>query len=151
MKSSCPTYHDLKAWLDRELSAPRAADVERHVEMCDGCRRQAEDFRALSTRIGCALEPAPPSIDVARVREVAVLARRDADGAVRWLRRVAAVAAVLLLSSSLFNVLLPPDRPASPYSALPPDEESADATRATIDPEYSVVVEPVGSTIRTKE
>lgn len=143
--SNCPISNELKAWLDGELLAARSQELAHHVESCDSCRRQSDDFRSLSTLIGAALEPAPPSFDTGLIRERAALARGRADGAVCLLQRGAAAAAVLLVSSLLFNVLSPPERPTSPYAALPPDEESADPTRATIDPEYSVAADPVGS------
>ena len=128
--------------------ATRSQELARHVESCDGCRRQADDFRTLSTFIGAALESAAPSFDSARIREHAELARSRADGAVQWLRRGAAAAAVLLVSSLLFNVLSPPERPTSPNWGLPFEVESADSTFETIDPEYSVVAEPLHSRAR---
>ena len=44
----CDAQRKLVAWLDGELSADEALAVERHVESCEGCRRQCAFLRNAS-------------------------------------------------------------------------------------------------------
>ena len=44
----CDFSGKLIAWLDRELPADEAAEVERHLEFCSECRSDADAFRRVS-------------------------------------------------------------------------------------------------------
>lgn len=44
----CDYSGKLIAWLDRELSADEAAEVERHLEFCSECRSDTDAFRRVS-------------------------------------------------------------------------------------------------------
>jgi hypothetical protein len=44
----CDVQGKLIAWLDRELPADQASEVERHVERCEECRRWVATYRHLS-------------------------------------------------------------------------------------------------------
>lgn len=43
--------HQLFAYLDRELDAATAAEIERHLETCRGCFSRAEFEKQLKARI----------------------------------------------------------------------------------------------------
>jgi hypothetical protein len=45
----CDFSGKLIAWLDRELPAEAAADVERHLELCAECRSRLEEYRHVTT------------------------------------------------------------------------------------------------------
>ena len=97
---ACEHYERrIKAWLDGELDAASAADVESHVAACAGCRARAADFRRLAECIrALASEPAPPPRLGAILAATERSAREERE-TVRFLRRVALAAAGVLLSS----------------------------------------------------
>src|SRR5437867_1359185 len=90
----------IKAWLDGELSAAQAAEMERHALECADCRLIAENYRQISARLKSfsALDvrvPAPGVIR-ARARKIQLKEAR----VIRILRRVAAIAALFLITTS---------------------------------------------------
>lgn len=55
---SCSEIHEyLFAFLDNELDAPLSIELQRHLERCHGCAREAEIERAIRRQLGCALQP----------------------------------------------------------------------------------------------
>lgn len=88
----------LKAFLDRELDLPRRELIERHLEVCASCREVLRDYRELSILLGSGV-PDVPSPPREIVESWARLASEETRTTVCWLRRVAAVAASLLVAS----------------------------------------------------
>jgi anti-sigma factor RsiW len=94
-----PHERRIKAWLDGELDAASAADVESHVAACASCRARSADFRRLAECIrALASEPAPPP-RLAAILAATERSAREERETVRFLRRVALAAAGVLLSS----------------------------------------------------
>jgi anti-sigma factor RsiW len=61
MPIKCPEVQDqLSAWLDGELAPEVAAGVARHLENCDGCRRELAQLEALEQALGSLPEAALP-------------------------------------------------------------------------------------------
>lgn len=55
---SCSKTHEfLFAFLDNELDAPLSIELQRHLERCHQCAREAEIERAIRRQLGCALQP----------------------------------------------------------------------------------------------
>lgn len=70
---------EVMAWLDGELEAARAAEVEAHVRACAECGALPEELRGVSARLAAwQVEPAPKRI------EQAVHARATDRPASRW-------------------------------------------------------------------
>ncbi len=107
----CDEVQDLaSAWLDNELSEPRAGAVAEHEAHCEFCHTYISDLRLLAeqmTRLG--REPAPPGL-AERIRLTLAAEQGDAEpsGSVipfaaprRWqgfVQQFASMAAVCLLS-----------------------------------------------------
>ena len=54
------TQEEVMAWLDGELSAPRADEIAGHVASCADCDALASDLRSVSDRVAAwTVEPAP--------------------------------------------------------------------------------------------
>lgn len=55
---SCSEIHEyLFAFLDNELDGPLSIELQRHLERCHDCAREAEIERTIRRQLGCALEP----------------------------------------------------------------------------------------------
>ena len=76
----CDEVQDLaSAWLDNELSEPRAGAVAEHEAHCEACHAYISDLRILAeqmTRLG--REPAPPGL-ADRIRLSLAAEQRAAD------------------------------------------------------------------------
>lgn len=75
----------LDAFVDDELEASPRVELERHLIVCEACRREATLTRALKQGLRVQLEAAPAP-DALRERVRGALA--DADGVGRWSDRV---------------------------------------------------------------
>jgi len=105
----CEEVQDLaSAWLDHELSEPRAGAVAEHEAACEACHAYVADLRALSSRLSrLGREPAPPGLEE-RIRLSLAEETAEAPGQVvpfarpnRWrgfAQQFASLAAVCLLS-----------------------------------------------------
>ena len=102
----CEEVQDLtSAWLDNELSAPRARMVADHTANCEACQAYVADLRLLSGQMAqLGREPTPPGLEE-RIR--ATLAEEHGQPIVpvapraKWhgfMRQVSSMAAVCLLS-----------------------------------------------------
>jgi anti-sigma factor (TIGR02949 family) len=60
----------LVAFLDREIDAETAADIERHLETCRGCFSRAEFERKLKAQVRATGTAAAPARLRARVKEI---------------------------------------------------------------------------------
>jgi anti-sigma factor (TIGR02949 family) len=60
----------LVAYLDREIDADVAADIERHLEECRGCFSRAEFERRLKAQVRATGAAAAPARLRARIKEV---------------------------------------------------------------------------------
>lgn len=58
----CPSFEDLSAWTDGELTAEAAADVERHLPECGVCRRKADDLARLGGAVRALPDAPSPSL-----------------------------------------------------------------------------------------
>ncbi len=52
----CDFSGKLIAWLDRELPAEEAAEVERHLQGCSGCRSDVDAFKRVSIEFDASAE-----------------------------------------------------------------------------------------------
>jgi anti-sigma factor RsiW len=107
----CDEVQDLaSAWLDNELSEPRAGAIAEHEAHCEACHAYISDLRLLAEQMAqLGREPAPPGLaDKIRLALVAEQGVPDQAGSVvpftrpaRWrgvLQQFASMAAVCLLS-----------------------------------------------------
>src|SRR5271168_509999 len=93
----CDVQAKLVAWLDRELPADQAGEVERHVERCDECRHWV-------TRYGQVSEAFDAYCDV-------VMAAKAPRGVPRWVPVLASAvvaAAIIFLAMPRTRVGVPP-------------------------------------------
>jgi anti-sigma factor RsiW len=58
----CPSFEDLSAWTDGELSAEAAADIADHLPECGVCRNKAEHLSRLSGAVQALPAPVSPSL-----------------------------------------------------------------------------------------
>jgi len=105
----CEEVQDLaSAWLDHELSEPRAGAVAEHEAACEACHAYVADLRALSSRLSrLGREPAPPGLEE-RIRLSLAEETAEAPGQVvpfarpnrrrGFAQQFASLAAVCLLS-----------------------------------------------------
>jgi anti-sigma factor RsiW len=107
----CEEVQDLaSAWLDNELSAPRAGAVAEHEAHCEACHAYISDLRILAEQMArLGREPAPPGLaDRIRLSLAAEQRATDPNGSVipfaaprRWrgfVQQFASMAAVCVLS-----------------------------------------------------
>lgn len=85
--------HELLEYLDRELAAPRRAELDRHLEQCSACGAELDELRAASQQLTAALQRFDVSPDYTFD---AVLARRKSRGQRHLALRALAKAAVLV-------------------------------------------------------
>ena len=128
----------LKAWLDGETDDSRGATIEAHVERCPRCREQADDFRRLSALIRAAEVSAVPTPDVGKIRGRVAQIKVEDEKTLRFLKRIAAAAAVLLVvtlplgawsvltDSEDARVAIPAEREAGREGPAGPDAVDAD-------------------------
>jgi anti-sigma factor RsiW len=111
---------------------PAAAELGAHVEACGPCRAAVDDYRRISREVAAlAASPAPaPRLDAIRGR--AASAAREERETVRWLQRVAAAAALVLIASGLF-VLWPTGGASGRES-----ENSGDLASRTVERDHAV-------------
>ena len=105
----CEEVQDLaSAWLDHELSEPRAGAVAEHEAACEACHAYVADLRALSSRLSrLGRGPAPPGLEE-RIRLSLAEETAEATGQVvpfarpnrrrGFAQQFASLAAVCLLS-----------------------------------------------------
>ena len=86
----CNFSGKLIAWLDRELSADEAAEVERHLEACSECRSDIDTYKRVSSELDAYCDEA-----------ISSGVRRELP---RWLPAVSAAGAVSALVA-LFLIL----------------------------------------------
>ncbi len=98
----CPSPIVTRAWIDGELDAERACAVARHVERCGACSALVAEERSMERALR-AVRPSPMRIDAAALANAASRRREEEIRLVRMLRRVAAVAAVLVFASTLIG------------------------------------------------
>jgi anti-sigma factor RsiW len=100
-KIMCNRSHELQSYLDDELNPSQRADFESHLATCADCAADLARLRNLSNLIR-SYEPQLPFGMMSRVYE----AIEDASGRmiIRLVTRLTAVAAALLLASSLWLV-----------------------------------------------
>lgn len=113
---NCGEVHEiLYAFLDSELESALSIEVQRHLEQCAHCGREAETEREIRKRIAGALEPVRDGSSAAEDRLSHVLARTEQI--VRrprrrfWLGLAAAAAAILLALAATSQL---PRRAAAP-------------------------------------
>lgn len=107
----CEEVQDLaSAWLDNELSEPRAGAVAEHEAHCEACHAYISDLRILAEQMArLGREPAPPGLsERIRLSLAAEQSAADPSGSVvpfarpaRWrgvMQQFASMAAVCLLS-----------------------------------------------------
>ena len=87
------------------LPAAEAREVERHLDWCPGCRKEAGEFQEGAARMAFALQaaPPPPALGSKVVDRVAVASGRHRPSSRRAIRvaAVAVLAAALLAAGSL--------------------------------------------------
>src|SRR5437660_3503603 len=98
----CECSGKLIAWLDRELPAEDAAEVERHLELCAECRSRVEQYRHVTTAFDHYCEAAMTS-RFNRQQRRRLLARWEAAALA-----AAAIAAMLLFVVRAHVELSPP-------------------------------------------
>src|SRR5712664_4559202 len=105
----CDFSERLIAWLDRELAADEAADVERHVQSCSECRSDVDAYKRVSSEFEAYCDEAVASSNV-RPEEL------------RWLPLVSATGAV---AAALALFLVWPRTPVQPPTFHPLQESVA--------------------------
>src|ERR1700730_17696332 len=107
----CDFSGKLMAWLDGELPAGEAADVERHLPLCTQCRGEVETFRQLSGAFDGYCDAYCDAVTAMRSRRKVPRWGLTVAGA------AAAVAALFLLAPWARVQLLPARAPAPVGSA----------------------------------
>jgi anti-sigma factor RsiW len=106
--------------IDGELEAGVALEMEAHLGSCPACRAREEDERSLRALIRAgapALEARPASLSPSQLLFRSRRAFAEEASLVRSLKRVAGLAAALLLTSGLVIALEKRDRPAEDFEA----------------------------------
>ena len=117
----CECSGKLIAWLDRELPAEDAAEVERHLEFCAECRSRVEEYRHVTTAFDQYCEAAMAS-RFNRKQRRRLLARWEAAALA-----AAAIAAMLLFVVRAHVELSPPGAaPAVATSVVSQTNQPAD-------------------------
>src|SRR6266853_2323193 len=99
----CDFQATLIAWLDRELPEHQAAEVERHVQACEECRAERENYEQVSRTIDVYCD--------------AVMAAKTH----RTLRWVPAISGALLAIAASALFLTPERHRIEPRSVVTPD------------------------------
>ena len=130
--------------VDGELEAVKGAELETHLGSCPACRAREEDERRLRAlvRAGApALEGRPASLSPAQIVIRSRRAFAEEASLVRSLKRVAALAAVLFLSSGLVIALEKGRSAENPETSIGVVASTFDAPfEALIDQENSIVI-----------
>jgi anti-sigma factor RsiW len=121
----CDFSGKLIAWLDRELSAEEASEIERHVKACSECRSEVDAYKLVSREFDAYCDEA--------------LAARARRGVPRWTPVVSAVGAVAALVA-LF-LALPRTRVEPP--ALHPIQAAVAASPAVATEALPTAVTPI--------
>jgi anti-sigma factor RsiW len=124
----CDFSRQLMAWLDGELPANEAGDVERHVQLCPQCRARVESYRQVS---GAFEEYCDRYCDVV----TASAPRRQSSRRVLTIWEAAgltaAAVAVLFLLAARARVHLSPLRAPAPAAGMAIASPSNETTQAT--------------------
>lgn len=125
---------DLSAWLDGELDAERAAEVEATLERSSSARRALEELRAVSTRVQALPRVAAPAdFEMQVLRHAAGEAARrahDVERRIRSARRIEFLRGGLVATAALFGLYafryfsaasVAPDLPGMERNAAIPD------------------------------
>ena len=123
----CDFSGRLIVWLDRELPSDEAAEVERHLEACSGCRNRVDTFKRVSSKFDAYCD--------------AAIETNVQRGAPRWVPAVFAAGAVAAIVA-LFLVL--PRTPVEPPAFRPPQAGGAESLGVTA----KLMSAPVGSVHR---
>jgi anti-sigma factor RsiW len=116
---SCAEFAaDLSAWIDRELSAPRAAAVEAHVAGCAECGARADALRRTDDALQAIPLRAMPPGALAEVLRRSARGRAPAPRA-RWLRWAGAAAGAGAAAAAVALYLA---SRADPLDAASPEE-----------------------------
>jgi len=102
--SACPSGTDLRAWIDGELDPRREAEMSLHAASCPACRSRAQEDRRIGKAIragSVVLTARPPALDARRILDRVRRIGDEEVRAVRFLRRLSAVAALLILGSGV--------------------------------------------------
>ena len=121
----CDFSGKLIAWLDRELPAEEAAEVERHLEACSECRSEVDAYKRVSSEFDAYCDEA-----------IASNAHRDVP---RWVPAVAAAGAVAALVA-LF-LALPRTRVEPP--AFHPPQVAVTASPAVVAKVLPATIRPI--------
>ena len=99
----CELSGKLIAWMDRELPAEEAAEVERHLEACPECRSDVDAYKRVSSELDAYCEEA--------------IASNAHRGVPRWVPIASATGAVAALVALI--LVLPRTRVEPPTVSLP--------------------------------
>jgi len=97
----CDVQAKLIAWLDRELSSDQAADLDRHIKVCQECRSRLETYQQVSETFDVYCD--------------AVMAAKKRRRVPRW---VPVLASAVVAAAVMFLAF--PQRPVEPQPVLTP-------------------------------
>jgi anti-sigma factor RsiW len=119
--NNCPTEQAISAYHDGELSPADRAEVARHLAWCEACMRQLAQLKQMS---GLLTSMSPDGLSqIAWHRLHAKLDEVLERGLVRWAWEVSAIAAAILLISSVCLM-----RISEPKNTTPTAVATANAT-----------------------
>jgi hypothetical protein len=121
----CDFSGKLIAWLDRELPAEEAAEVERHLEACSECRGHLAEYKRVSSEFDAYYDEA--------------IASNARIGVPRWVPVVSAAGAVAVLVALFW--ILPQTRVESP--AFHPTQAAVAASPAVVTQALPTAVMPI--------
>ncbi len=124
-KAFDPFTERLKAWLDGELEPSSSIEVERHWSGCEDCRAAVEEYRRISERVRVWAGRPVPMPEAAAIRLQARAIDLQERRLVRFMKGVAAAAAVFLAMSSILAWWT--FSPAAPWASpgVAPDRDAA--------------------------
>jgi predicted anti-sigma-YlaC factor YlaD len=92
----------LKAWLDGEVDPATAEALGRHVAGCPACRAVRDDYAAIGALLRRAAVLPPPDVSIGDVMRRVAEGGRERVQVIRYLKRVTAAAAAVLILSTAF-------------------------------------------------